>query len=119
MPAGATPLEADTDGDGCAEAGYWYEETHGNPSLVVVVEVTDGAPATAFGVGQSGDLPFFGDWDCDGDDTLALYRPATGEIYRFDIWPESGALERAAETGHPRRASPEVVADGECDRLTF
>jgi hypothetical protein len=119
LPVGAHPLEGDTDGDACVETGHWFVDPAGNPSLVVVVEVTDGAVATSFGVGRPGDVPMLGDWDCDGRDTLAVYRPQFGEIYRYDAWPRTGALERPAETGHPVDARPYVVTTDGCDRLAF
>jgi hypothetical protein len=37
-------------------------------------------------VGSPDDQVLQGDWDCDGRATLALLRPATGDIYRFDAW---------------------------------
>jgi hypothetical protein len=119
LPAGASILEGDTDGDSCVETGYWFVDRTRNPELVVVVEVTDGAEPTSFGIGRAGDVPVLGDWDCDGLDTLALYRPQFGELFRYDEWPRTGALERPAEIGHPVEARPIVVADDDCDRLAF
>jgi hypothetical protein len=37
-------------------------------------------------VGSDADQVLQGDWDCDGRTTLALLRPTTGDIYRFDGW---------------------------------
>ena len=39
-------------------------------------------------VGREGDIVVIGDWDCDGDKTPAVLRPATGEIAVFDHWPD-------------------------------
>ena len=36
---------------------------------------------TSFYFGNPGDLPFMGDWDCDGVDTPGLYRQADGYVY--------------------------------------
>ena len=53
------------------------------------VAYADGIVQTADGkwdVGQPGDVPAVGDWDCDGTPTLALLRPATGEVFAFVEW---------------------------------
>ncbi len=36
---------------------------------------------TTFFYGAPGDLPFVGDWDCDGDETPGLYRQSDGFVY--------------------------------------
>ncbi len=36
---------------------------------------------TRFFYGNPGDLPFVGDWDCDGDETPGLYRQSDGFVY--------------------------------------
>ena len=36
---------------------------------------------THFFYGTPGDLPFVGDWDCDGDETPGLYRQSDGFVY--------------------------------------
>jgi hypothetical protein len=36
---------------------------------------------TRFFFGTPGDLPFVGDWDCDGDETPGLYRQSDGFVY--------------------------------------
>ena len=43
-------------------------------------------------VGQVGDELLVDDWDCDGDATPALLRPATGEVFVFPRWVEEGSL---------------------------
>jgi hypothetical protein len=58
-----------------------------------------------------------GDWDCDGTDTLGLYRPSTGEVYRFDTWPTSGPLETGASIVGPPDATPRVEYDDGCEEL--
>ncbi|MBT8203245.1 MAG: hypothetical protein KJO87_08075, partial [Acidimicrobiia bacterium] len=35
----------------------------------------------SFFYGVPGDLPLLGDWDCDGEDTVGMYRPSTGFVY--------------------------------------
>jgi hypothetical protein len=39
-----------------------------------------------FQVGQPGDLVVLGDWDCDGNATPAVLRPASGEVFVFAMW---------------------------------
>ena len=106
-PPVAAGLRADADGDGCVST---LRRT-GN-----VVEV-DGR---RYEVGRPGDALFVGDWDCNGTDTPALYRPATGEVFVFDRWADSGAAVTAADGGRfPAGAAIAVVHDaGGCDRLT-
>jgi hypothetical protein len=47
--------------------GIWYLREGGNQ--------------TQFYYGNPGDLPFMGDWDCDGTDTPGLYRQSDGFAY--------------------------------------
>ncbi len=57
------------------------------------VEIRSGVVDTGevrFAVGDPGDLVVVGDWDCDGDATAALLRPATGEVFVFDRWARPG-----------------------------
>ncbi|MCA1844947.1 MAG: hypothetical protein LC792_17490 [Actinobacteria bacterium] len=37
-------------------------------------------------VGEPGDIVAAGDWRCDGQPTLAVLRPTTGEVFLFDDW---------------------------------
>jgi Protein kinase domain len=110
---GARPIAGDADGDGCDDAGYWFVDAARSPSLVLVLR------STSYAVGRPGDVPVLGDWDCDGTDTLSLYRPATGEVYRFDTWPRSGPLETGAAVVDSRHATPRVEHEGPCDRLVL
>jgi hypothetical protein len=51
----------------------------------------DGALTVAgarYEVGEPGDEAAVGDWGCDGQPTLALLRPATGEVFVFDRWAD-------------------------------
>jgi hypothetical protein len=119
-PPGAGTIDGDTDGDGRADTGYWFLDPSCSPPLIVVVETAGGEAARRFAVGQEGDVPLLGDWDCDRVDTLALYRPARGELYYFNAWPASGELEAAAQVGQPTDARPEVVpAENGCDTVAL
>ncbi len=64
--AAATPLH--TIGVVDTANGYWY--------LRDAIGAT-----TGFYFGNPGDLPFIGDWDCDGVDTPGLYRQSDGFVY--------------------------------------
>ena len=37
-----------------------------------------------FFYGNPGDIPLLGDWDCDGVDTVGMYRPSSGFVYLRD-----------------------------------
>ncbi len=60
-----------------------------DPDTVGVVDPTTavwslsdgGAGVATFTYGNPGDVPFVGDWDCDGDDTPGLYRQSDGFVY--------------------------------------
>ncbi len=45
----------------------------------------------AWAVGTVGDVVTVGDWDCDGNPTLALLRPSTGALYTFIEWATASA----------------------------
>ncbi|MDQ3980433.1 MAG: hypothetical protein M3314_12910 [Actinomycetota bacterium] len=70
-------LSADVDGDGCAEAVRYSQG---------VLE----ADGLRWAVGQSGDQVAIGDWSCHGSSSVALLRPATGEIFAFEGWASAG-----------------------------
>jgi len=72
-----TPLVADTDGDGCPEALRWADGA---------LEAGD----RHWAVGQAGDRVATADWSCSGRATLALLRPATGQVFLFGAWAEPG-----------------------------
>ena len=70
-------------------------------------------------VGRHGDQLLLGDWDCDGSQTVALYRPTTGEVFTFNGWaaggrplPSEPAILTGVVAGDPRA----VVTDG-CARV--
>jgi len=72
-PAPVSVLTADVDGDGCLDA----------------VRYADGvleAVGLRWALGVAGDQVATGDWSCRGPRTVALLRPSTGEVFRFDGW---------------------------------
>jgi hypothetical protein len=70
-------LQADVDGDGCADALRYAD------GILV-------AGQRRWSVGQPGDQVATGDWACQGTRTLALLHPATGDVFRFDGWAAPG-----------------------------
>jgi hypothetical protein len=76
-------LQADTDGDGCPDTLHFADG---------VLE----SGGRRWSVGRTGDQVATGDWGCQGTRTLALFRPATGEVFRFDGWAGPGRDLQAA-----------------------
>lgn len=70
-------LQADVDGDGCVDALRYADG---------VLHAGD----VRWSLGQAGDQVAVGDWACQGSRTLALFRPTTGEVFRFDGWAAPG-----------------------------
>ena len=71
IPTAAAPAAAGTpDQTGLFDAatGRWH------------LQYADGR-ISSFYFGVPGDTPLLGDWDCDGIDTVALYRQSTGFVY--------------------------------------
>jgi hypothetical protein len=96
------------DGDGCLE------------TLAVEGSTID-AGVARWTLGEPGDMVTVGDWDCDGDASAALLRPATGDVFVFATWAELdrpvtvSAVDQVAG-GTAVRAEP--AAEGPpCDRL--
>jgi hypothetical protein len=98
-PAGAAPdpscpagaLDAadarfDLDGDGCAEA----VRVDGN-------RITAGDRRWV--LGEPGDEIAVADWDCDGQPTPAVLRPASGQVFIFDDWAPRHATIAARLVG--------------------
>jgi hypothetical protein len=54
----------------------------------------------SFFYGVPGDTPLMGDWDCDGTDTVAMYRESTGFIY-YRNWNNFGIADGEFFFGAP------------------
>lgn len=81
-PDAVATHEVDVTGDGCLE---------------VVAITANGVVAVGrerWAVGEPGDSVTFGDWDCSGVATPALYRQATGDVFVFSEWADGGQPER-------------------------
>jgi hypothetical protein len=103
-PLVAGLLRADVDGDGCDEE----------------VAFADGiltAGGVRMQVGSPGDQVALGRWTC-GPATVALLRPASGEVFRFDGWATQANAVPAVALGRVDgavglRAAPR--GGGRCD----
>jgi hypothetical protein len=76
-PPASGVLLADVDGDGCPEALRYADG---------ILQAGD----VRWALGQPGDQVVTGDWGCQGRRTVALFRPSTGEVFRFDGWAGPG-----------------------------
>ena len=107
-PVVATELRADVDGDGCDDE----------------LSYTDGVLAAGpvrIHLGAPGDEIALGHWTC-GPVAVALLRPATGEVFRFDGWATEGRAIHAVALGRFEGAVRLDVArrpDGRCDDLVI
>jgi hypothetical protein len=105
-PAATTVLHADVDGDGCDEE----------------VSFADGvltAGSVRMDLGAAGDVVALGRWTC-GPVTIALLRPATGEVFRFDGWATAGNAVSPVVVGRVEGAvglRPAPTAGGRCDDI--
>jgi hypothetical protein len=52
---------------------------------VITLAETQGS-VTHLAVGEPGDVAAVGDWSCDGNETLGVYRPTSGNWFVFDSW---------------------------------
>jgi hypothetical protein len=85
-PPATAVLQADVDGDGCPEPLRYANG---------ILE----AGGIRWALGQAGDQVATGDWACQGGRTVALFRPSTGELFRFDGWASSGRDLSATAVG--------------------
>lgn len=85
-------LAADAFGTGCVELN-WV-----NGVLTVGPAGGPGAAGSAQGstavrrfvMGHAGDDLLIGNWDCQGVETPALYRPSTGQVFEWTSWASRG-----------------------------
>lgn len=77
--ASSSPADAGPEctGESCASIGY--VDSQGIWSLADSPRTE--ASLTSFYYGNPGDIPFSGDWNCDGVDTPGLYRASDGFVY--------------------------------------
>ncbi len=105
-PALAAPGEADTVGLVDPTQGRWY------------LRDASGA-TTSFFFGNPGDVPFVGDWDCDGVDTPGLYRQSDGFVYLRNA-NAVGVADREFFFGNPGDVPVAGDFDGDgCDTVSI
>ena len=119
VPPGAEELEGDLNGDGCPVQVVWNGQV-----MRFRLEGNDTEPRS-YDFRQADDRTpgqlVLGDWDCDGTDTPALYRPSNGVVAYFDTVPGRVGGE-ATSTSDPTgitggRARLEPGEDGRCDAV--
>jgi hypothetical protein len=73
-----------------------------------------------YALGHAGDWLLTGDWDCDGRESPALYRPSTGDVFLFDRWATNGPLQ-SHETRHTQvlHGRPRVDVAGPCAEVVI
>jgi len=101
---GTSGERRDVDGDGCPDAVTI------DGSQIVVDDVR-------YDLGEIGDAVSVADWDCDGRDTAALVRPATGEVYVFDGWATAGTPMTGRFVDRVAGATAIAPPDGDCGVL--
>lgn len=85
-PEVAAVLVADVDGDGCNDALTYHD------GILATID-------SRWELGSAGDVVVTGDWSCARRRTVALLRPATGEVFRFDDWATAGRDVSATPAG--------------------
>lgn len=58
-----------------------------------VVTTADRSGRSTFAAGEPGDLAAIGDWNCDGVETLGVFRPSTGAFFAFDSWADRAVAQ--------------------------
>ncbi len=77
------------------------------------------APVSTATFGNPGDVALFGDWDCDGESTPAMYRPSNGFMYLRNSF-RSGAADVSYFFGDPADIPIAGDFDGDgCDTLAI
>jgi hypothetical protein len=89
--AGDLPVVGDWDGDGIDTPGVFRPSTG---QFTLTDSTATNPPFTRnpakVNFGTAGDLPIAGDWDGDGKDSIAVYRPSTGETFFTNADVQSG-----------------------------
>src|SRR6202035_5148902 len=87
------------------------------PRCATVRDGTLTVGSRRYGVGQAGDVAVIGRWTC-GAATLALLRPASGDVWVFAAWPaDDTPIQPAFDASVPGARGLAVRARGGCDAL--
>jgi hypothetical protein len=90
---GDVPLAGDFDGDGCDTVSV-FRPSESRVFVINVLGADDGGLGAAesdYLFGNPGDVPFVGDFDGDGIDTVGLHRVSTGLVYFRNSHTQGGA----------------------------
>ena len=99
---GDLPLAGDFDGDGCDTVSV-YRRSQARVYVVNRLGEDGGGLGAAdyfFTYGNPGDVPFVGDFDGDGIDSIGLHRLSTGQVYLRNAL-SSGVADVAFTYGNP------------------
>ncbi len=99
---GDLPLAGDFNGDGCDTVSIYRPD---DARVFIINELGEnegglGSAELDYGFGNPGDVPFVGDFDGDGVDTVGLHREATGFAY-FRNSHTQGVADREFFYGDP------------------
>jgi hypothetical protein len=99
---GDVPLVGDFDGDGRDTVSIWRPS---EARVFIINELGEdgkglGAADFDFYIGDPGDMPFVGDFDGDGIDTIGLHRESTGFVY-FTNTLATGSADLSFFYGNP------------------
>lgn len=85
---GELPLAGDWDGDGFDTLGLYRPAGREGQAFFLTNTRVEDSSNPDFDIivpgGQAGDLPLGGDWDGDGRDTVAFFRPSTTTFFQID-----------------------------------
>jgi hypothetical protein len=111
VPAGGEVLRGDLADAGCATFATWE-------GGVLTVYGRDSDAPVRFRVGSPTDRLLLGDFDCDGVDAPAIYRPQDGTVFIFDGLAGEGELTSrpGVPSGRPN-GTPRVVDRDGCDEI--
>jgi hypothetical protein len=108
---GAEVFPADVDARDCSVPVAWDGAT-------LLVPRPDGPPVRYELDAEDGDRMVFGDWNCDGRETPALYRPSSGEVFLFEGFADDGEVTVRGEPSGVTDGEPRVITDAEgCHRV--
>jgi hypothetical protein len=109
VSGGGRVFDVDLNGDGCPVPVAW-------DGRVLTARFTSGdRTPRSYEVGRRGDVLLFGDWDCDGAQSPALYRPSAGEVLyvnSFGVRVGDRTYAEHITHGVPKRGTARVVDDG-------
>ncbi len=91
-------------------------DAHGRFGLLARIE--NRTPVDWFYFGDPGDQPLAGDWDCDGRDSVGVYRARTGEVFLADTTGAPSPMARFTY-GNPGDIAVAGDFDGDgCDTVS-